>query len=65
VLATTINEEAANLPTLDPATAGPAIDVADEADHFGDLDLGDGMSVKLSGDDDEDTATNSDEKEVA
>lgn len=66
VLATTINEEAASLPTIDPASAGPAIDVADEADHFGDLDLGDGMSVKLSDDDDdEDTATNSDEKEVA
>jgi DNA-directed RNA polymerase subunit beta len=61
VLESSIREEAAHMPTIDPGISANPIDVsaADEVDHFGDLDLGDGMSVQLADDlnnDDDDVA---------
>ena len=60
VLASTINETTAS--TIDASAAGQPLDVtvADEVDHFGDLDLGDGMSVQLA-----DEENNEEDKEVA
>jgi len=51
VLAKTVSQEAANLPTIDPSVGGMPIDVtvADESDQFG--DLSDGMAI-TTGDDD-------------
>ena len=67
VLASTIREEAAAPVTIDASAVSPLdVSVADEVDHFGDLDLGDGMSIKVSDDDDEDVTNNDDDvKEVA
>ena len=72
VLASTIKAEAA-APVTVSATDIKPLDVAaaDEADEFGDLDLGDGMSVRTSDDDDVNdddiaaAAAQEDEKEVA
>lgn len=66
-----VKAEAASMPTIDPASAGAPLDVtvADEVDQFGDLDLGDGMSVQiaddLQDDNDDNAATPADEKEAA
>jgi DNA-directed RNA polymerase subunit beta len=69
VLESTIREEAADMPTVDPGAAALPLDVtiADEVDHFGDLDLGDGMTIQTSDDmNDEDIAAQvADDKEVA
>ncbi|HSE61960.1 MAG TPA: DNA-directed RNA polymerase subunit beta [Candidatus Saccharimonadales bacterium] len=71
ILESSIKEEASSMPIIDPSAAAPLdVSVADEVDHFGDLDLGDGMSVQLADDmnnDDEDVAavTTADEKEEA
>ncbi len=71
VLESTIHEAAADMPMVDPGVSAQPIDVtvADEVDEFGDLDLGDGMSVQIAEDmnnDDETPATDSaDDKEVA
>lgn len=62
VLESTIKDEAAHMPTVSAAGASP-IDVTagDESDEFGDIDLGDGMSIQNS--DDEDTASVQDDNE--
>jgi DNA-directed RNA polymerase subunit beta len=71
VLENSIREEAADMPTIDPAAIAPLdVSAADEVDHFGDLDLGDGMSVQIADelnndDDDVATAVVADEKEEA
>jgi DNA-directed RNA polymerase subunit beta len=54
VLATTVSQAAADLPTIDAAASGPPLDVsvADEVDQFG--DLSDGMSITTSDDDSND-----------
>ncbi|HSW81034.1 MAG TPA: DNA-directed RNA polymerase subunit beta [Candidatus Saccharimonas sp.] len=71
VLASTIHEEAAKPAdiTADPSVQPLDVTVADEVDEFGDLDLGDGMSVQLAdemnNDDDAALSAPDDEKEVA
>jgi hypothetical protein len=61
VLESSIREEASHMPVIDPAAAAPIdVSVADEVDHFGDLDLGDGMSVQLA-----DDMNNDDDSDVA
>ena len=62
VLASTIREEAAAPVTIDAAAVQP-LDVAapDEVDQFGELDLGDGMTVQLA----DELNNDNDEKEVA
>jgi DNA-directed RNA polymerase subunit beta len=70
ILESTIKEEAADMPSVDPGISAQPLDVtvADEVDEFGDLDLGDGMSVQIAEDmnnDDDITATPADDKEVA
>ncbi len=71
MLAKTVHDAGA-MPIIDPVSTTPLdVTVADEVDQFGDLDLGDGMSVQIADDvQNEDsagiTATNDDdEKEVA
>jgi DNA-directed RNA polymerase subunit beta len=72
VLASTIREEAAAPSTVETGGVAPLdVTVADEVDHFGDLDLGDGMSVQLADEDNNDdddvvvAASDNNEKEVA
>jgi len=72
VLASTIKAEAAAPVTVTADDVKPLdVAAADEADEFGDLDLGDGMSVRTSDDDDVNdddiaaAAAQEDEKEVA
>jgi DNA-directed RNA polymerase subunit beta len=73
ILASTIREEAAAPVEVTPGTSAAPLDVtvADEVDQFGDLDLGDGMSVQLADEmnnDDDDSAAlvaPDEEKEVA
>ncbi|HET9411495.1 MAG TPA: DNA-directed RNA polymerase subunit beta, partial [Candidatus Saccharimonadales bacterium] len=71
VLANTVREEAATPVTIEPGEAAKPLDVsvADEVDEFGDLDLGDGMTVQLADDTTNDdnavASTADDEKEVA
>jgi len=71
VLASTIRDEAAKpaAVTADPSVQPLDVTVADEVDEFGDLDLGDGMSVQLAdemnNDDDAVLTAPDDEKEVA
>lgn len=71
VLASTVQQEAADTPTVDPSASGPALDVsvADESDQFG--DLGDGMAIvtsdddsSLLGDDDDDTVVQQDDSSI-
>lgn len=51
ILENSIKADAANMPTIDPAVSQP-LDVteADQVDEFGDIDLGDGMSIQTSDD---------------
>ena len=72
VLASTIKAEAAAPVTVTADDVKPLdVTAADEADEFGDIDLGDGMSVRTSDDDDVNdddiaaAAAQEDEKEVA
>jgi len=71
VLASTIKAQASAPVTVTAGDVKPLdVTAADEADEFGDLDLGDGMSVRTSDDDvnDDDiaaAAAQEDEKEVA
>ncbi|MGH7196537.1 MAG: DNA-directed RNA polymerase subunit beta [Candidatus Saccharimonadales bacterium] len=53
LLETSIHAEAAAMPTVEPGAAATPIDVtaADEVDEFGELDLGDGMSVQVAEED--------------
>jgi DNA-directed RNA polymerase subunit beta len=62
VLESTIKDEAANMPTVS-ATGTSPIDVTagDESDEFGDIDLGDGMSIQNS---DDETAASEQEDNV-
>jgi hypothetical protein len=71
VLETSIEGEAAAMPTIDATSAGDPLDVtvADEVDEFGELDLGDGMTVQTADDVTEDdiaaaAANEDDAKEV-
>lgn len=69
VLESNIKSEAAAMPTVDASVAGNPLDVtaADEVDEFGEIDLGDGMSIKTSDVDEDDiaaAAANEDTKEV-
>jgi DNA-directed RNA polymerase subunit beta len=62
ILESTIKDEAAHMPTIEMEKGNLDVTVADEVDEFGDIDLGDGMSVRTS---DEDTIVNEDNKEAA
>jgi DNA-directed RNA polymerase subunit beta len=68
VLDTAVSEEAANPVEVSTDEAKPLdVAVADEVDEYGDLDLGDGMSVHTSDDEDTivaDTDNEEDEKET-
>lgn len=71
ILESNIKTEASNLPAVDASSAGDPLDVtvADEVDEFGDIDLGDGMSVQTADDVDDDevaaaAAKEDDTKEV-
>ncbi|HSE29560.1 MAG TPA: DNA-directed RNA polymerase subunit beta [Candidatus Saccharimonadales bacterium] len=69
VLETSIEGEAAAMPTVEVAGEPLDVTVADEVDEFGEIDLGDGMSVRDTDDINEDdiaaaAANEDDEKEV-
>lgn len=60
MLDSAVSEEAANMPEIEMDKSNLDVSVADEVDEFGDIDLGDGMSVRTSDDEDEDIAATSD-----
>jgi DNA-directed RNA polymerase subunit beta len=69
VLETTIRAVANDMPMVDPGISAQPLDVtiADEVDQFGDLDLGDGMSIQDSEEVNQDNTVTevADDKEVA
>lgn len=62
ILEETIEAEAADIPEVKLDTDNLDVTVADEVDEFGDIDLGDGMTIRTS--DDEDLDSDDENKEA-